>query len=185
MTVAVRRLVAGLVLMLPALAPRAHAQAAATPPAGARIAFVNARQILVAMPGYARAESLYAKDLKDAETEGQRLQAAFDSAVAQFQQSQAMMTPTNRTARERQLRTQQDSVEAKLGALRERVASRERELLAPIQQRLTAVIDGIRAEGNYWMVIDLGNQASQNIVSFDPSLNITDRVLRRLQQPSN
>ncbi len=190
MTCVVRRLCAGLILITLAGASAAAAQAPAggaapAVPANARIAFVNARQVLVAMPGYAQAESLYAKDLRAAEAEGQRLQAAFDSAVAQFRQSQAMMTPTNRTTRERQLAAQQDSLEAKLGQLRERVGTRERELLAPIQQRLSAVIDGIRAEGNYWFVIDIGNQASQNIISFDPSLNITDRVLRRLQQPAN
>ena len=47
---------------------------------------------------------------------------------------------------------------------------------------LQAIIDGIRAEGNFALVIDLDNPYSQNIVSYDKSLDITDRVVRRLLQ---
>ena len=46
-----------------------------------------------------------------------------------------------------------------------------------MQQRLTAIIEGIRAEGNFAMVIDMGNPAvTQLIVAYDKSLDITERV---------
>jgi len=187
MIVTIRRLLAGLVLFT---AVGASAVSAQQPqggtPAGARVAFVNAGQILRQMPGYARAESLWTREAKTAEQEAQKLRAPFDSAVAAFQQSSSMMTPSNRTARERALRAQQDSLQQRLQALEQRVDAKERELLTPMQQRLSAVIEGIRAESNFWFVIDLGNQASAAvIVSYDKALDITDRVLRRLQQSSN
>jgi outer membrane protein len=186
MIVAVRRLCAGLVVLTLAGATGASAQQPQGSAAGARIAFVNAGQILRQMPGYARAESLWTREARTAEQEAQKLRAPFDSLVAAFQQTAPMMTPTNRTARERQLRAQQDSLTQKLQALEQRVDAKERELLSPMQQRLSAVIEGIRAESNYWFVIDLGNQASAAvIVSYDKALDITDRVLRRLQQSSN
>jgi Skp family chaperone for outer membrane proteins len=186
MTVVVRRLVAGLALCLLAGVSTGSAQApagAGAPSVGGRIAFINARALLQGMPGYTRAESLYTKDLAVAQAEGQRLQAAWDSTVAAYQQAQAMLTPSARTAREKALGVQNDSLQAKLQGLQDRVGGRERELLAPMQQRLTAIIDGIRAEGNYWLVIDLGNpQIGGFIVSYDKSLDITDRVARRLLQ---
>lgn len=188
MIVPVRRLLAGLLLVTGLAAGRAAAQQPQSPAtAGSgRVAFINAGAVLRQMPGYAQAESTYTKELRAAEQEGQKIRAPFDSAVAAFRQSSAMMTPTNRTARERQLQAQGDSVQARLQALEERISGRERELLAPMQQRLAAVIEGVRAESNYWMVIDLGNQASQAlIVSYDKSLDITDRVLRRVRQTSN
>jgi Skp family chaperone for outer membrane proteins len=81
------------------------------------------------------------------------------------------------------LSAQRDSLEGKLQSLQERVGSRERELLAPMQQRLTAIIEGIRAEGNFAMVIDMGNPAvTQLIVAYDKALDITERVARRLLQ---
>lgn len=181
MIVAVRRLFTGLALVTAAQAGAAAAQT----PAGApgRIAFVNARAILTGMAGYAKAESTYTKELQSAQAEAQRLQAVLDSAVSTYQQSQAMMSPSARTAREKVLSAQRDSLEGKLQALQERVGSRERELLAPMQQRLTAIIEGIRAEGNYAMVIDMGNPAvTQLIVAYDKALDITERVARRLLQ---
>jgi outer membrane protein len=156
------------------------AQAAPTPSGNFRVAFVNAQALLRGMPGFAKAESLWTKDAEVADAEMRKLQAAFDSAVAQYQQSQAMMTPSNRSAKEKQLQAQQDSTQAKVNQIRERVNAKERELMAPMQDRLRAVIDGIRAEGNFAMIIDIGSQVSQNIIAYDKSLDITLRVAQRL-----
>jgi outer membrane protein len=156
------------------------AVAPANPNAPFRIAFVNAPALLRGMPGYAKAESLWTKEAETADGEMKKLQQTFDSAVAQYQQSQAMMTPSNRSAKEKQLQAQQDSIQTKVNQIRGRVDAKERELLAPMQDRLKAVIDGIRAEGNYAMIIDIGSQVSANIVAYDKSLDITLRVAQRL-----
>jgi outer membrane protein len=187
MSVVVRRLATSLAVCLLAgvglVSAQGPAGSSGASAAGGRIAFINARALLQGMPGYARAESLYAKDLSTAQSEGQKLQAAWDSTVAAYQQSQAMLSPSARSTREKALSAQNDSLQAKLQGLQERVGARERELLAPMQQRLTAIIDGIRAEGNFWLVIDLGNpQIGGFIVSYDKSLDITERVARRLLQ---
>jgi Skp family chaperone for outer membrane proteins len=185
MIVVVRRLVIGLALVTLSGARAASAQqpqssSPGTPPGAFRIAFVDARRALQSMPGYAKAESTWTKELQTAQIEGQRMQAAFDSTVAVYQQSSAMLSPSAKTAREKVLNAQNDSLQTKLQALQERVQGRERELLAPMQTRLSSIIDGLRAEGNYALIIDLGNPNSQNIVSYDKALDITDRVLRRL-----
>jgi Skp family chaperone for outer membrane proteins len=93
-----------------------------------------------------------------------------------------MMTPTARTTREKQLQAQGDSLDQKVQALRERIDARERELLTPMQTRLQAVIDGVRGELGLFMVIDLDNPSSANIISYDKSLDISDRVARRVMQ---
>jgi outer membrane protein len=185
MNVVVRRLGIGLVLICIAGARPASAQQPQTPasvtPPGARIAFVNARAILQAMPGYAKAESLWTKEFQTAQGEGQKLQVTLDSAVANYRQAQAMLSPSQRSTREKSLAAQEDSLQAKLQGLQERVQGRQQELIAPMQQRLTAVIEGIRAEGNYWVILDYTGQGS-GIISYDKSLDISDRVARRLQQ---
>lgn len=184
MTVAARKLVIGLALLTFAGAREGAAQQppSAAPPAGIRVAFVNAQAVLRGMPGYAKAESTWTKEFQTAQAEGQKMQAAMDSAVAAFQQSSAMLSPSARSTRQKALEIQNDSMQAKLQALQDRVEGRQKELLAPMQTRLGAIIEGIRAEGNYWMIIDLGNPASANIVAYDKSLDITDRVVRRLLQ---
>jgi outer membrane protein len=166
--------------------PRSQpATPAPTQAGGVRIAFVNASALLRGMPGYAQAESLFTKEAQSADGEMRKLQVGFDSAVAQYQQSQAMMTPSNRTAREKQLQAQQDTVQAKINQIRGRVEQKERELLSPLQDRLRAVIEGIRAEGNYALIIDIGSQVSANIVTYDKSLDITVRVAQRLAAAAN
>src|SRR3989449_1816002 len=53
--------------------------------------------------------------------------------------------------------------------------SRQRELIQPIQARVNAVIQGLRAEGNYALIFDADSPTS-NIVAADPSLDITPKV---------
>ena len=182
----VRKLIAGLTLIALAGAGQAAAQQPNTAPASGagtiRVAFVKARSVLQGMPGYAKAESTYTKEAQAAQAQADRIQATWDSTAAAYNQSKAMLSQSQRDAREKALKAQGDSLQGRLQALRDKVDAKERELLTPMQTRLQAIIDGIRAEGNFAMVIDLDNPASANIVSYDKSLDITDRVLRRLLQ---
>jgi outer membrane protein len=159
--------------------PAANAQPA---PAGqpARVAFVNAGALLKGMPDFSKAESTWTKEAEVADAEVRKLQTVFDSAVAQYQQSQALLTPSTRSTKEKQLGAQQDSLQAKINQIQVKVQQRQGELLAPMQDRLRAIIEGIRAESNYSMIIDVGSQASANIVAYDKSLDITVRVAQRL-----
>jgi Skp family chaperone for outer membrane proteins len=159
--------------------PLAAQQPAA--PAG-RIAFVNARALLSGMPGYTAAESTFTKEIEAGRAEAAKLQAQMDSAVAEFEQQQQMLSPSNRAAKRKELETKGQQAQQKQGEIQQRLAQRERELLAPMQERLTAVIEGIRAEGNYAMIIDLGAQ-NNGIVTYDKTLDITTRVAQRLRGP--
>jgi len=58
---------------------------------------------------------------------------------------------------------------------------REQDLLQPIQARVNSVIQGIRAELNYSLILD-ADAPGGIIVAADPALNITAKVLQRLQQ---
>jgi outer membrane protein len=187
MIAVVRRLAVSLATFTVALAGVAAAQQPNSPPplSGAgtiRIAFVKARSVLQGMPGYAKAESTYAKEVQAAQAESDKMQAAWDSTLNAYRQSSAMLSASAKTAREKQLQAMGDSLQAKQQAIKDRIDAKERELLTPMQTRLQAIIDGIRAEGNFAFVIDLDNPSSANIVSYDKSLDITDRVVRRLLQ---
>lgn len=150
---------------------------------GCRIAFVNLPALLKGMVGYAGAEKAYIAEVEASRTEAEQVRAPFDSAVAQYQSSQAMMSASSRASREKQLRAQQDTVESKLQRLSDRVASREKELLAPLRDRIRAVVDGIRAEANYAMVIDLASPGSEAVYAYDRSMDITAKVAQRLNGP--
>lgn len=161
------------------LAAPAAGQAAPAPPT--KLAYINATAILQGMPGYAQAESLFVKERDAAQGEVDKLRQGFDSLVAEFEQQQAILSPSNRAAKRKSLEAEQARVSQRVQDLSDRVARREQELLAPMRQRLTAIVDGIRAEGNYAIIFDIA-QLSPAVISLDTSLDITSRVLERLRQ---
>lgn len=172
-----------------AAAPAAHAQGGtgAPPPAtqqpsvGLRVAFINSREILQRTPGYARAESTYMKEVDGFRTEVQRLQAQLDSAVQAFDQQSIALSPAVRQTRQRDLQAMQQRLEQRTNQLQDQARQREQELLSPIQARVNTVIQGMRAELNYAFILDVDAPGNM-IVAADPALNITAKVLQRLQQ---
>ncbi|HZE74082.1 MAG TPA: OmpH family outer membrane protein [Gemmatimonadales bacterium] len=157
--------------------PAADADAGAT-----RIGFVNIQAILKASPGYAKAESTFSKELEGYRSEVQKLQAGLDSAAQDFEAQSAVLSPTQRTQRRKDLEAQQEKLQQRTQELQQKAASRERELLDPIQTRVNSVIEGIRAAGNYAIIFDV-SAAGNGIVTGDKALDLTQRVLQQLQAP--
>ncbi len=62
----------------------------------------------------------------------------------------------------------------------EPILERQRELIAPLAQRMLTVIDGVRAERNIAVVFDVANPNS-TIISADPAMDLTTLVISRLQ----
>lgn len=145
-----------------------------------KIAFINSRLVLAAAPGYAKAESLYAGEVASFRLEVQKLQATLDSSVQAFQQSSIVLSPSARAAKQKELEAQQQRLEARMQELQEKAVQRERDLLEPIQQRVTSVVEGVRAAGGYAMIFDVGLQNS-GIVAADRSLDLTQKVIDQLK----
>jgi len=164
-----------------AAAPTAASAQAAPAPAGpVRIAFINSREILQRTPGYAAAESTYLKEVDGFRTEVQKLQASLDSAVQAFDQQSIALSPAARQTKQRELQGMQTRLEQRTNELQDRARQREQDLLQPIQSRVNSVIQGIRAELNYSLILD-ADAPGGIIVAADPALNITAKVLQRLQ----
>ena len=156
-------------------------QGGGNPSAPLRIAVINSREILQRTPGYAVAESTYLKEVDGFRNEIQKLQQQLDSAVQALDQQSIALSPAARQAKQRELQNMQQRMEQRTNELQDRARQREQELLSPIQARVNSVIQGIRAEMNYSLILD-ADVAGGLIAAADPSLNITARVLQRLQQ---
>lgn len=176
--VAVGRVAAVIVALtagaVPLMAQQAPAGAAAN-----RVAFVNMRRVLAETPGYAQAESTFVREMAGYRTEFQRLQTTLDSSAQAFEQQATLLSQTARTARRRELETQQQ-LEQRGQELQQRASTRERELLDPIQTRVVAVIERLRAAGGYSMVFDVSAQTN-TIVTADPALDLSERVIADLK----
>lgn len=151
--------------------------------AGHRVAVVNSRMVLQQTPGYAAAESTFNREIESYRGEVAKLQTRLDSMASDFEQQSVVLSPTQRTQRRTELETQRQQLEQRAQEIQQKVASRERELLEPINRRVNAVIEGVRAEANYAIVFDV-SAAGSGIVAVDRSIDITDRVIQRLKSGS-
>ncbi len=150
-------------------------------PPAFKIAFINSQEILQRTPGYAVAESTYRRTVDRYRVEMQRLQQQLDSAAQAFDQQSIVLSPAARQTRQNDLKAMQSRMDQRANQLQDSAAQRERELLTPIQARVNSVIQGIRAELNYAYILD-ADAPGGLIVAADPVLNITAKVLQRLQQ---
>ena len=148
--------------------------------AGCKVAYVAAEAVLRQTPGYTAAESIWTKEVEGYRTEVGKLQDSLTAAAAKFEESSAMLSPTNRDAGRKRLEAQQTALEQRQQELQQRAATRRQELLAPIEQRVTAIIEGIRAESNITMIFDVSQQGS-NILTADKACDLTQRVVDRLK----
>jgi Skp family chaperone for outer membrane proteins len=147
---------------------------------GAKVGYLNSRAILLATPGYAQAESTYNKELGGFRAEVERLQNSLDSMAADFEQKSVMLSATAKTAKRKELEDRRTRLEARAQELREKAAQREQELIAPIHAKVSEVIEGVRAEGGYAMIFDVGANEGL-IVTADKSLDLTQKVIDKLK----
>ncbi|HJR16252.1 MAG TPA: OmpH family outer membrane protein [Gemmatimonadales bacterium] len=148
-----------------------------------KVAYVNTQAILKQTPGYVKAESTFTKELEGYRVEVQKLQATLDSAASDFDQQSVMLSPTQRAAKRKDLQAQQQKLEQRTQELQQRAATRERELLDPIQSKVNSVIEGIRAAGNYAIIFDV-SAPNNGIVTADKGIDLTSRVIQQLKAGS-
>jgi outer membrane protein len=158
----------------------AAAPVAAQQGGGTKVAYVNTQAILKSTPGYAQAESTFSKELETYRGEVQKLQASLDSTASDFEQQSVMLSPTQRAAKRKDLEGQQQNLEKRTQELQQKAATRERELLDPIQSKVNSVIEGMRASGNYAMIFDV-SAPNSGIVTADKSLDLTQKVIQQLK----
>ncbi len=147
---------------------------------GGKIAFINARAVLLATPGYAAAESLYNRELTGFRAEMERLQTTLDSAAADFEQKSVMLSATAKTAKRKDLEAQRTRLEQRANELRDKAAQREQELLAPLHGKVNDAIESVRAEGGYALILDVSANEGL-IVAVDKSLEVTDKVIDKIK----
>ena len=161
--------------LLVSLAGPAAAQQA--PP---RFAWVNSQLIIRQVPGYAEAESTLNAEVAGFREEVQQLQTKLDSTVREYDRQQIALSPTARQAKEQEIREMQTRLQQRYSELQDRASQRERELVAPLEERVKGVIEGLRAERNLLFIFDVGAPGN-NIVAADRTLDLTAIVVQRLQ----
>ena len=165
---------------LAALALLAAPLPAAAQEQASRIGYVNSVAILEEAPGAAEAQALFDEEMQASQEELQRMDADLQNRAADLERQALTLSAEARAAREQQLQALQQEYAGRLRDMQTSADQRRAELVQPIMDRITEVIEAIREEGGYALILDT---AAGSIISADPSLDLTQQVLDRLQEP--
>ncbi len=143
-----------------------------------KIAYINSQEILANAPGAQEAEEQFNQDMASYSAEAQQLQEELNRMQQQLQQQQLSLSPEAKANREQQIRQKATEAQQRMQELDQQAAARRAELVQPVMDQINVVIETIREEGNYALILDV---AAGAIISADPTLDLTQEVLRRLQ----
>ncbi len=146
-----------------------------------KIGYINSQQIIQEAPGAQQAQQQLQQQLSEYRSEVQQMGEELQQMIEQYEQQQMTLSEQARQSREEEIRQQQQEYQDRIQQLENQAAQRQQELVAPIMERINAVIEDIRREGNYTMIFDV---AAQGIIAADPGLDLTPEVIRRLKQNS-
>jgi outer membrane protein len=166
---AVALAVAGLVFT----AGAAQAQQPTTP---SKVAYVNMQAILDAAPGRMEAESTYAKETQGYRDELDKMNTALQTMIDDFTKKQATLTAAAKDAQQKAIVAKQQDLQNRQAELQQKAQERQNELMAPIMEQVRTVLDQIRVEDGYAMIV-----SADAVVAADKNLDITDRVVARLR----
>ena len=153
----------------------AHAQSAASQ---FKIAFVNTGVLLDNAPGKAQAESTYARETRAYGDQLKKMSDSLNVMIGAYQKQEATLTAAQKEARQKTIRDFQQLAQEKQQQLSQQAQQRQNELMAPIMESVKKVLDDIRTEDGYSMII---TGDPNLILSYDKNLDITDRVVARLR----
>lgn len=148
---------------------------------GTKVGYVNSAQVLAEYGPAQEAASQLQATLAGYRAEMDQLNASLAQAWTEFQQQQATMTPETLQQREQELRAQEAAIIERGQQLQAQANQREAEVYTPINEVIRSVLEEIRVEGNYGLILDVAKEA---ILVADPALDLTQQVLTRLQARS-
>lgn len=149
--------------------------------AGAKIAYVNTEAILAVAPGREEAEATFQKEAEGYRAQLQKLSDSIQTMIAAYQKAEPTLSQTQKDSRAKTIRSLQEQAQQTQADLQQKAAQRENELMAPVMEKVRKVLDDIRQEDGYSLII-AGDPSL--ILSADKNLDITDRVVARLKSTS-
>jgi len=143
-----------------------------------KIGYINSQEILANAPGAQEAQDAFEKDMKGYSDEAQQLQDELQRMQQQLQQQELTLSPEAKRNRQQQIQQKATDAQQRMQQLDQLAAQRRAELIQPVMDKVNAVIEKMREEGSYALILDV---AAGSIISADPSLDLTQEVIRRLK----
>ena len=145
-----------------------------------RIAYVNPQQLFDNAPGRLQAEEAFKKETETYRAELAKMSDALTQMVSDYQKTEAKLAPADKERRQRTIAAKEDTLRGRQQQLEQQASQRQSELMAPIMESVRKVLEDIRVEDGYSMILS-SEPGSSPILAADKNLDITERVVARLR----
>jgi outer membrane protein len=145
-----------------------------------KLGYVNPQALMEAAPGRVAAESLLTKEGQVYQTQLQKMQDSLNKLLADYQKAEPTMTATVKETRQKSLQALESELQQKNSQFQQQFDARKNEVMAPITDVVKKVLDDIREEGCYAMII-MSEPGQSVIASADKNLDVTDKAVSRLR----
>jgi outer membrane protein len=157
----------------------------AVPAAAQKVAFVNSATILRELPEAQKAQKELETQIGAWQSELERMGQQLQADLEDYQKKQALMDPTAKAAKERQITDLQqrarDFQAQKFDTQGGEAVQLREQKLQPIQQKVLDAIEVVAKEEGYEFILDKVSEATI-VLYADPSYDLTYKVLDRLNR---
>jgi outer membrane protein len=143
-----------------------------------RIGYIDTRRVIQEAPGAQEARATLEREMQGWQQQMQAMDDSLRTMMTDYQQRSTVMSADAKQRREQEIMQKQQGFEQRAQELQQTAGRRQQELMEPIMQRVEQVIGEIRQAEGYAIIFDV---ASEAIVSADPSLDLTPRVIERMR----
>ena len=142
-----------------------------------KVAFINSQQILATSAEAAAAEERFNQEMQGYQAEIEQLETELTGMQQRLQQQQLTLSPEARANREAQIQQKLQEYQTRTQQLQQQADQRRAELVQPVVDKITQIIETIREEGSYHLILDV---AAGSVIAADSTLDLTPEVMRRL-----
>jgi outer membrane protein len=165
----------------------APTQAAAPQAGGFKIAYVDIALVFNAAPMKQAAESTFNVKGTELQKSVLKLADSLQKEIARFNNDEAKLPPLEKNKRDKALQDLQMEYQTKQEGARAQLGKLEEDLMAPIKDLVKTVLDEIRAQDGYALILanDPAGPGGPIVVAGDKNLDITEKAVSRIKAKPN
>ena len=145
-----------------------------------KIAYIDTRRVISEAPGTDSAQATMQREMTSFQAQIKSMQDSMQTMVAEFQRTQLVMSAEAKGKREQEIRDKEQLYQQRYQQLQQQAQLRQQQLMEPIMTKIDAIIAEVRKAEGIGIVFDA---SSEIIVSADPALDLTEKVIARLKAP--
>jgi outer membrane protein len=146
--------------------------------AASKIGYIDTRRVLAEAPGAEQARTTLESEMQRFQGELKAMQDSLQAIMTDYQQKSLVMSADAKQKREQEIIQKRTGWEQRAEQMQQQAAQRQQQIMAPIMERVEAVISQVRQAEGFAIVFDV---ASEAIVSADPALDLTTKVIEALK----